>query len=77
MTNHIDLQMHQLYFERGMAQAELEKAHQIILNALRLMTPEQQNEWARLNETSACADEGGTRYHERARLIERLAKPIL
>ncbi len=76
MADRTDRQIHQLHCERGMAQAELEAAHQIILNALNLMTPDQQSEWARINEQNANAVEGGTRHHERAQLIARLAKPI-
>ncbi|MBR8435241.1 hypothetical protein KDW37_31270 [Burkholderia cenocepacia] len=76
MTDALTRQIHLLHCERGMAQAELELAHQIILNALQLMTTEQQVAWARLNEENARSDKGGTRYHERAALIARLAKPI-
>ncbi|WP_205191311.1 hypothetical protein [Burkholderia sp. LMG 13014] len=76
MTDALTRQIHRLHCERGMAQAELEAAHQIILNALNLMTPAQQIAWAHLNERNANATEGGTRHHERAQLIARLAKPI-
>ncbi|WP_175777490.1 hypothetical protein [Burkholderia anthina] len=76
MTDSTDRQIRRLHCERGMAQAELEAAHQIILNALKLMTTEQQIEWARVNELNANATEGGTRHHEREQLIARLAKPI-
>lgn len=50
---------------------ELRLAHQIILNALSLMTPGQKDEWARKNRADDCDGEGATRYHERAAVIAR------
>jgi hypothetical protein len=51
---------------------EAEKAHAIILNALTVMTPEQQKRWAELNGQVGVTGEGATRYHERAAVIERM-----
>jgi len=50
---------------------ELRKAHQIIRNALAVMTPEQKYEWGRLNERDAVDGEGITRANERKSAIER------
>jgi hypothetical protein len=50
---------------------ELQKAHQIILNALALMTLEQKSEWARANSRDGCIGDGTTRYHERAEAIAK------
>ncbi|WP_458763625.1 hypothetical protein [Cupriavidus basilensis] len=50
---------------------ELEMAHQIILNGLALMTPEQKNAWAEMNAASGSDSAGTTRYHERLAAIER------
>jgi len=51
--------------------SELQKAHQIILNALALMTFEQKGEWARANSRDGCIGDGTTRYHERAEAIAK------
>lgn len=44
---------------------ELRYAHQIIRNALAIMTLNQKDEWARRNEHTGCAGEGTTRANER------------
>jgi len=54
--------------------AELQKAHQIILNALALMTTEQKSEWARSNSRDGVIGDGTTRYHERAEAITNATK---
>jgi len=51
--------------------SELQKAHQIILNALAVMTTEQKLEWARANDRDGCIGEGTTRFHERAAAIAK------
>lgn len=51
--------------------AELRAAHQIIRNALALMTLEQKNQLARINADSGIDGEGATRANERQALIER------
>lgn len=48
---------------------ELEVAHQIILNALALMTSEQKAEWGKKNAADGVDGEGITRFHERATVI--------
>lgn len=50
---------------------ELRKAHQIIRNALAVMTTEQKSEWDRLNERDAVDGEGITRANERQSVIVR------
>lgn len=50
---------------------ELRSAHQIILNALSLMTSDQTYAWARLNERDGVIGEGTTRYHERSAVLRR------
>lgn len=47
---------------------ELEAAHQIIRNALNLMTDAQKMKWAKAN--SDLIESGMTRFHERAAVIE-------
>ena len=49
---------------------ELEAAHQIIRNALNLMTTEQKAEWGRLNERDGVDGEGVTRANEREAVID-------
>lgn len=51
--------------------AELGHAHQIIRNALNIMTPEQKAEWAALNERDGCVGEGTTRANERQAVIAK------
>lgn len=51
--------------------AELQHAHQIILNAVAIMTPEQLSAWAQANELDGCDGDGATRYHERAEVIAK------
>jgi len=48
---------------------ELVFAHQIILNALHIMTPEEKNSWGRMNARHGVDGEGTTRYHEREAVI--------
>ncbi|WP_374347711.1 hypothetical protein [Chitinimonas sp.] len=50
--------------------AELENAHQIIRNALAIMTTEQKCQWADKNNASQVDGEGATRANERMALIE-------
>ena len=50
---------------------ELRKAHQIIRNALAVMTTEQKSKWGRLNERDAVDGEGITRANERQSVIVR------
>jgi hypothetical protein len=50
---------------------ELEFAHQIIRNALHVMSTEQKAEWGRRNAYSNCDGEGVTRAHEREAVIRR------
>ena len=52
---------------------ELRAAHQIILNALALMTPEQKAVWAQANDRDGVIGEGTTRFHERAAAIAKAA----
>lgn len=51
--------------------AELQHAHQIILNAVAIMKPEQLSAWAQANERDGCDGDGATRYHERADVIAK------
>jgi hypothetical protein len=53
--------------------AELRMAHQIIRNALAIMTPEQKAEWAQVNERDDCIGEGTTRANERLAIIAKAA----
>lgn len=48
---------------------ELRAAHQIIMNALAVMTVEQKVEWGRLNAAAGVDGEGITRANERAAVI--------
>lgn len=54
------------------ALAELEAGHQIIKNALNIMTPEQKSAWAQKNEEDGVAGEGVTRANERMTAIHVL-----
>ena len=56
---------------RAQLQRELQLAHQIIRNALALMTPAQRTDWALMNAASGNDSEGTTRFHERAAVIAR------
>ena len=51
--------------------AELQHAHQIILNALNVMTPGQKLVWQELNEAKGCDGEGTTRANERMAVIAK------
>lgn len=51
---------------------ELKAAHQIIRNALNLMTPKQKLEWASKNENDNVIGEGTTRANERDALFQRI-----
>jgi hypothetical protein len=53
--------------------SELQKAHQIIRNALGLMTPMQKAEWAKINERDGVIGEGTTRANERSAVIAKAA----
>lgn len=48
---------------------ELQAADRIISNALQIMTPEQKDEWARMNDAADLIESGTTRHHERAAVI--------
>jgi len=50
---------------------ELRHAHQIIQNALNLMTPAQKNKWAEKNARDFCDGEGTTRANERLEVLKR------
>lgn len=50
---------------------ELEAAHQIIRNALNIMTPEQKTAWWHMNERDGVDGEGITRANERAEVIAK------
>lgn len=58
--------------EENGALSELRAAHQIIRNALNIMTLRQKNEWAERNEQDGCDGEGATRANERESVIARL-----
>lgn len=49
--------------------SELQAAHQIILNALQIMTPKQKDAWAKAN--GDLIESGTTRFHERAAVIAK------
>jgi len=55
--------------EEGDIERELRLAHQIIKNALNIMTPAQKSKWASMNERTGCNGEGITRANERERLL--------
>lgn len=50
---------------------ELRHADKIIKNALSIMTPQQKDEWARINELDGCIGEGTTRANEREAVIAK------
>ena len=51
--------------------AELKAAHQIIKNALNLMTPAQKREWHVANAIAGLTECGTTRANEREAVIEK------
>jgi hypothetical protein len=51
--------------------SELRAAHQIIRNALQIMTTPQKMEWGRANARDGVEGEGTTRANERAAVIAR------
>jgi len=51
--------------------AELKAAHQIIRNALSLMTPAQKRKWTGMNDAAGLIEQGTTRANEREAVIER------
>lgn len=51
--------------------AELQAAHQIIRNALNIMTPEQKTAWAVKNVKDLVSGEGITRANEREAVINK------
>jgi hypothetical protein len=55
---------------------ELQAAHQIIRNALSLMTLEQKAAWADRNEADGADGEGATRYHERAAMLSSFGREV-
>ena len=50
---------------------ELQIAHQIIRNALKIMTPEQKTAWAVKNVKDLVSGEGNTRANEREAVINK------
>lgn len=50
---------------------ELRHAHQIIRNALNIMTPAQKEKWAKRNDRDGVTGEGTTRFFERESAIKR------
>ncbi len=54
---------------------ELQFAHQIIRNALGLMTLEQKSDWARVNDRDGLVEAGTTRANEREAVITRVRGP--
>ena len=50
---------------------ELECAHQIIRNALNVMTESQKAEWGSMNAGHCVDGEGITRNHERQKIIDK------
>lgn len=50
---------------------ELQAAHQIIINALAVMTDEQKMKWGELNDRDGVEGEGVTRYGERAAVLAK------
>jgi len=50
---------------------ELKHAHQIIQNALNLMTIDQKFHWCEANARDGVDGDGITRYHERETVIKR------
>lgn len=48
---------------------ELKFAHQIVQNALKVMTIEQKSKWAALNDADGLIEFGTARAHERADVI--------
>lgn len=51
---------------------ELQAAHQIIINALAVMTDEQKMKWGELNDRDGVEGEGVTRYGERAEVLAKV-----
>jgi regulator of replication initiation timing len=60
----------ELRLERDALREELRKAHQIIRNALAVMTTEQKDAWGRMNERDMVDGEGITRANEREALLK-------
>jgi hypothetical protein len=58
------------------AQAELQKAHRIIHNALGLMTQEQKLKWSAANYRAGLIDIGTTRANEREQILKSLAREV-
>ena len=52
---------------------ELRLAHEIIRNALNLMTTDQKIEWSRINEKAGLITDGATRARERLAAISKAA----
>jgi len=55
---------------------ELRLAHEIIRNALTLMTTEQQVAWSQLNEKAGLITDGATRAHERSAVIAKASGAV-
>lgn len=53
---------------------ELRLAHQIIKNALGVMTPMQKLQWGLVNDRHGCGGEGITRANERERVLSIAAE---
>ncbi|WP_321889017.1 hypothetical protein [Paraburkholderia bannensis] len=60
-----------LQVEKGLLIYELRSAHQIIRNALAVMTTEQQIAWGEMNARNGVDGEGATRAAERDALLTR------
>ena len=53
---------------------ELKAAHQIIRNALNLMSPTQKRRWSDMNDAAGLVEYGTTRAHEREAVIKKAEK---
>jgi hypothetical protein len=66
-----ELEIATLQAEKGLLVYELRAAHQIIRNALTVMTTDQQVAWAEMNAHDGVDGEGATRAAERDALLAR------
>lgn len=56
---------------------ELRAAHLIIRHALNLMTPEQKQQWADMNDAAGVSGEGITRANEREAVLSQTSQEAL
>lgn len=56
---------------------ELQAAHLIIRHALNLMTPEQKQQWADMNDAAGVSGEGITRANEREAVLSKTSQEAL